>query len=137
MAEEPHPLHLRVVSPEGVAVDCAVDQVSAEATSGWFTLLPRHLDLVAPLAAGLVAYRRGDAESLLAVEGGTLVKCGDRIEVASPAVFPGDSVLELQRALRKSFQQRSERERTSRAALARLEHDVVGGLMNVEDDGPP
>lgn len=126
-------LALRVVTPDSVIVDREVDQISAESTVGWFTMLPRHLDAVVDLAQGLVVYMVDGSETFLAVDGGTLVKCGPLVEIATSEAFLGASARELYRELRESFDELDERERRARLALARLEGDVTRGLLEMGD----
>jgi F-type H+-transporting ATPase subunit epsilon len=127
-------MHLEVMTPQGAIIDEEVAKVSAEATDGSFTLLPRHIDFVATLAPGLVAYVAEDGEHLLAVDGGVLVKRRSSVRIATPGAIAGDSVFALQRALRSSFQELNERERQSRRALAHLETDAIRRLIEMADD---
>lgn len=127
-------LTLRVVTPASVVVDREVDQVSAESTVGWFTMLPRHLDAVVDLVQGLVVFMVNGRETFLAVDGGTLVKCGLAVDIATSEAFFGASARELQRELRMSFAELDDRERSARWALARLEGDVTRGLLELDDD---
>ena len=127
-------MHLEVMTPQGSVVDEDVTKVSVEATDGSFTLLPRHIDFVATLAPGLVAYVIDGEECLLAVDGGVLVKRRSSVRIATPGAIPGDNVLDLQRAMRSSVQELNERERQSRRALAHLETDAVRRLIEMVDD---
>ena len=127
---------LRVVTPGSVVIDREVDQISAESTQGWFTMMPRHLDAVVDLTQGLVVYVADGQESFLAVDGGTLVKCGSSVDIATSEAFLGATARELHHELRASFADLDERERRSRRALARLEGDVTRGLLELDDDAP-
>lgn len=137
----PRTLRLRVVTPTGDVVDAEVGKVTAEAADGSFTLLPRHIDMVAALVPGLLVYvPAGEGgtpqpdERLLAVDTGTLVKCGSEVLVATEGAIPGDDVLSLQRELRRSFLDVDERERRSRTALARMESDMTRRLIELDTD---
>ena len=128
-------MDLQVVTPGAVVVDQVVHKVTAEATTGSFTMLPRHIDFVAILVPGLLAYLTDDGERLMAVAGGVLVKRGPSVRVATSEAAEGDSVLALQRALRSSFDDLAEGERRSRAAIARLETDAIRRLIALSDHG--
>lgn len=129
------PMHLRVVTADAVVVDATAVKVTAEGADGSFTLLPRHIDLATALVPGLVAYVGEDGvERLVAVDRGILVKRGRAVRVATPDAVAGDDVLELQRALRSSFEELTEGERRARAALAHLETDAVRHLIGLEHD---
>ena len=72
-------MKLKVVLPSGVLLDQEVVKVVAEAENGSFCLLPRHVDFVAALVPGILAFTpaQGD-EAFLATDEGVLVKCGAR-----------------------------------------------------------
>ena len=128
-------MRLQLVTPDSVVLDEEVTKVSAEAPTGAFTLLPRHVDFVTSLVPGLVIYAADDRERMLAVDGGVLVKRGSSVRIATGEAAEGDSVLALQRALRASFAELAETERRSRAALARLETDAVRRLVELGEHG--
>lgn len=128
-------IRLEVVTPSEVVIDRQVSKVSAESPQGAFTLLPRHVDFVAVLVPGLIAFVADGDEHLLAVDGGVLVKQGPVVRIATGEAAEGDSVLALQRALRASFEELAEGERRSRAALAQLETDLVRRSMELSENG--
>lgn len=126
-------MELRVLTPGSVVIEATAVKISAEAADGAFTLLPRHVDLATALEPGIVAYLDPlDGEHLLAVSGGILVKRGRSVRVATSDAVPGESVTELQRALRASFEELAESERRSRTALAHLETDAIRRLIEME-----
>lgn len=128
-------MQLTVVTPGAVVVDEPVAKVTAEAIDGSFTLLPRHVDIVTILVSGLVVHVEPDTgtEHVLAVDGGVLVKRRRHVRIATPGAIAGDSVIELQHAMRSSFRELTDHERQSRAALARLETDAVRRLLELEE----
>lgn len=126
-------MRLQVVTPGAVVVDEPADKVSTEAVDGSFTLLPRHVDFVAALVAGLLTYVHDDVERFVAVDGGILVKRGRSVRVATAEAIPGEDVLDLQRALRATFEEVGETERRARAAIAHLETDAVRRLLELHD----
>lgn len=126
-------MKLRILLPERVALDEPVTKVTAEAEDGGFCLLPRHLDFVAILVPGLLAFENGaDQPTFLAVDRGTLVKCGDQVLVSTPRVISGRPLGELQRAVDEELQTLDERERRARAALGKLEADFINRLVQWE-----
>lgn len=128
---DPGHLRLRIVTVRGIEIDLSVDRVTAESPDGSFTLLPRHLDLVAPLVTGLLRYSGGPAggEHAVAVDGGTLVKQGPAVTVATRWMVRADTTDELAKAWRAMTSGLDDHERASRAALGRLEHDLLSGLI--------
>jgi len=124
---------LRILLPERVALDEQVAKVTAEAENGVFCLLPRHLDFVAILVPGLLAFEdSAGKQTFLAVDRGTLVKCGDQVLVSTPRVISGRPLGELQRAVDEELQALDERERRARAALGKLEADFINRLVQWE-----
>ncbi len=63
-------LHLRVVTPERLLLDEAVDEVTAPGTIGEFGVLPNHIIFLSSLQPGRLSYQRGGQARLLAVSGG-------------------------------------------------------------------
>lgn len=129
------PMRLVVVTPNEVVLDAKASKITAEASNGSFTLLPRHIDFVAPLVPGLLVHTHGDDEQTLAVDGGVLVKQGHDVRVAARAAVAGDGVLELQRAMKTAFRRMSETEHRARSALAHLETDAIRRLIELERHG--
>lgn len=133
-------MRLRVLAPDHVVLDREVSAVVAESPDGSFCLLPHHVDVVAPLAVSLVAYRTGEAasprtERFLAVDGGTLVKCGDEVLVSSPRVVIGPGIDDLRTTIEASFRTLERAERDARAAIVRLESDLVRRFVELERHG--
>ncbi len=119
-------MRLRVLVPETVALDQSVQKVSAEAEDGSFCLLPRHVDFVASLLPGLLSFTDQEGqESFLAVDRGTLVKCGDDVTVSTPRAIRNRPLGELQQAVRELLRVSDERERRAQAALAKIEADLL------------
>ena len=70
-------MRLKVLLPTKVLIDEPVAKVIAEAENGSFCLEERHIDFVAALVPGLLSFRTPHNEEVfVAVDEGTLVKCG-------------------------------------------------------------
>jgi F-type H+-transporting ATPase subunit epsilon len=126
-------MKLQVLLPERVAVDKRVSKVTAEAPDGAFCLLPRHVDFTAALVPGLLGFEdeAGD-ETLLAVDHGILVKCGEEVLVSTTRVIGGRPLGELQRAVKEELETLDERQRRARTAVAKIEADFVRRLVELE-----
>lgn len=110
----------------GVLHADGVEAVNAEGVEGAFGLLPRHIDYVSVLLPGILASRSPDgAETLLAVDRGVLVKCGDEVRVAVRGAVAGAELEALRSTVRERFRQLDERERQARSALATLESRFI------------
>ena len=127
-------MKLRVLLPSRVLVDEAVGKVVAEAENGWFCLLPRHADFVAALVPGVLIFTSTeDAESLVAIDHGMLVKCGAEVLVSAWRGARGGDLESLREIVAREFLELDDRERVARSALARLEAGVVRRFVELGD----
>jgi len=119
-------MRLEVITPMAVCVDRPVRRIVAESPDGRFGLLPAHIDFVSALVPGILVYETEDgAERFVAVNSGTLVKCGDTVRVAVRGAVEGDDLGALRERVEAEFRQHDEEERDARAAMARLEAGMV------------
>ena len=126
-------MHLKVLLPTQVLVDEPVAKVTAEAEDGGFCLLPRHVDFAAALVPGLLAFEpTAGGEQFLAIDEGTLVKCGEEVLVSTRRAVRGADLGELQRMVDEQFSVLDEREKAARTASAKLEADLVRRFMELK-----
>ena len=126
-------MHLKVLLPTQVLVDEPVAKVTAEAEDGGFCLLPRHVDFAAALVPGLLVFEpTGGGEQFLAIDEGTLVKCGEEVLVSTRRAVRGADLGELQRMVDEQFSVLDEREKAARTASAKLEADLVRRFMELK-----
>ncbi|WP_343081815.1 F0F1 ATP synthase subunit epsilon [Ostreiculturibacter nitratireducens] len=126
-------MKLEVVTPEERVFDGEVTKIVAEATNGSFGILPRHIDLVAPLTAGILFYEDKAGEpGFVGVDEGILVKCGDVVSVAVRRAVVEHDLANLRRIVRDVLTEVDEHERAARGALARLEAGVVRRMLELE-----
>lgn len=119
-------MRLLLLLPGEPLLDEPVSKVIAEAGDGSFCLLPRHVDLVAALVPGLLIYTTpAGKERYLAVDEGTLVKCGPEVRVSVRRAVIGTNLDGLRTTVEQEFKRLDEHERSARSALARLEASVV------------
>ncbi len=124
---------LTVLTPDEKLFEGSVSKIVAEATNGSFGILERHIDIVAPLAAGVLVFDRIDGETGFAgVDEGVLVKCGGEVSVIVRQAVLGDDLAELRRMVSETFLAFDEHERATRGALARLEAGVIRRLLELE-----
>lgn len=120
--------------PTEVLVDAAAAKVVAEAEDGYFGLLPRHVDFVAALTAGILAYETAGGEEVsLAVNGGTLVKCGPDVLVSTREAVVGPGLEGLAEVIAREFEALDEHEQRARSALTRLEAGTLRRFMELEE----
>lgn len=134
------PMTLKVRVPERVVLDTEAAKVVAEGQEGGFGVLPRHIDYVAPLVPGLLAYTlvaespEDEAEEVfLAVDEGVLVKCGRDVLVSVRDAVVGGDLDALEATVRDRFQERRAREEAMHAALAKLEAEVVRRFVELNE----
>jgi F-type H+-transporting ATPase subunit epsilon len=124
---------LKVWLPTEVLLEEEVIRIKAEAENGWFGLLPRHVDFVTALKPGVMTFEPiGKPEEYLAIDHGILVKCGPEVSVSTRNATRGKNLSTLKQQVERQFTEREEKEKAARALEAKLEADLVRGLLEVE-----
>ena len=126
-------MRLKVLLPSVVLLDTAVTKIVAEAENGCFCLLPRHVDFVAALAPGILSYWTQEGEHFLAVDEGTLVKCGQQVLVSTRNAAAERSLAALKDTVITEFHAIDEHERQTRTALGRLEAAAMRRFLELEE----
>jgi F-type H+-transporting ATPase subunit epsilon len=127
-------MRLRITAPHERLVDTDVSKVTAEAVDGWFCLLPRHIDLVTNLVAGVLVYEDLDGcEAFVATDEAVLVKCLDEVLVSTPYAVTGAALGDLRATVAERFRARDERDLVARAAMRKLEATFLRGFMDLEE----
>ena len=130
-------MHLKVIVPTEMLIDTEVTKVIAEAENGAFCLLPRHIDFVTALAPGLLSFGLSTGhEEFLAVDEGTLVKCGAEVRVSTRQAVRAPDLGQLRQMVADTFRSLDEREAIARAILAKLEADTVRRFVKLGEAAP-
>jgi len=125
-------MNLKILLPSQVLIDQQAQKIVAEARNGSFCLLPNHIDFVASLAPGIFSYTTDDGtEVMLAMDEGTLVKCGADVLVSTRHAVSGPDLGNLKKMVEESYLALDEREKVARAAAAKLEIDIVRRFMEL------
>ncbi len=112
---------------EGTAVS-----LTGEAVDGGFGILPNHVDFVTALAPSVMLITQPDGrERIFGVDEGLLVKKGHTVEVAVRRGVESDDLSALRKTVSDSFETLEDEERAARAALSRLEADMVRRFANL------
>ncbi|GBC61489.1 ATP synthase F0F1 subunit epsilon [Desulfonema ishimotonii] len=128
-------MKLIVYLPSALFLDETVVSVVAEGVAGHFCLRPRHIDFVTALVPGILAFRMPDgAERFAAVNGGILVKQGDAVRISTRYAVSGP-LGQLRQAVEGMLTDADERERSARAAVARLEAGFIRRFMEFGKGG--
>lgn len=128
-------MRLKVLLPTEILLDEQVAKVVAEAENGSFCLLPRHVDFVAALVPGILTF--ADAEertSYVAIDRGTLIKCGADVLVSTVNAVRGKALQDLKRTVDEQFRRLNEQERSARTALARLEAGAMRRFRSMQEE---
>ena len=91
-------LTIELVTPERhVLAEEDVDVVIAPGNEGELAVLPQHAPLVTELRPGVIVWRRGGEEEILAVSGGFLEVLGDTVTVLADTSERSEDI-DLERA---------------------------------------
>ena len=127
-------MRLKVLLPMEVLLDERVEKIVAEAQNGSFGILPRHIDFVAALVPGVLAYTDADSvERFLGIDEGILVKCADEVMVSTRNAVAGDDLETLRLQINRCFLELDERAKSARSALGRLEAGVVRRFIDLQE----
>jgi F-type H+-transporting ATPase subunit epsilon len=125
-------LHFELTTPERIVLKKEVDSVTLPTMEGEISVLPGHLPLVAPLAAGMMTVRRGGEEEYLAVSGGFVeVQPGSKLIILADTAERAEELDMLkveearQRAQKLLEEKRQAADVLDAAAVAGLERELV------------
>lgn len=133
-AESVAMMRVKVLLPEDILLETEAHKIVAEAIDGSFALLPRHIDFVAPLVAGVVLITDMEgSEIVVGTDEGTLVKCGQEVLISTRRAMIGDDLSGLRMRVEREFRTLDEHEATARTALAQLEAGIIRRFIELED----
>ena len=129
-------MDLLVLLPGREVLRTPAVRISAEGSTGAFTLLPDHIDLLAALVPGILSYQvhPEEEEAYVAIDEGLLVKRGAAVVASVRRAVPSADLLSLRRTLEEEFLRLDESERQARRVLDRLESSLLLGLMDLAGD---
>jgi len=126
----------KILLPSEIFLHRSVDKVVAEGVNGSFCLLPRHVDFVSALVAGLLSLSLdGKPPEYFAVDQGLLVKKGDEVLVSTRNVVRIPSLGLLRSVVQEQFKVLDDKEKAARTAAARLEASIVRRFMEMKKYG--
>lgn len=106
--------------------DGTATRLTAMAPTGAFGILPNHVDFVTALAPSVLTLQLVDGtEAIFGLDEGLLVKKGHQVDVTALRGVQGQDLATLKEVVQTSFIEMEDEERTARAALSRLEADMV------------
>jgi alternate F1F0 ATPase F1 subunit epsilon len=122
--------------PPEVSGNMRLKAVSFEALDGYRTLLPKHVDFVSILAAGIICYEtEGGAMKYAACHQGVVVKKGKDVNISAQGIVKADTLEELRQMIELDFKQNEEHRKELNTAMARLEIGLVRGFQQLKGGG--
>ncbi len=119
-------MHVYLRLPSKVLFEGPAVRLRGDAPCGGFGVLPNHIDFVTALVPSVLLVRQPDGrERIFGIDEGLLVKKGHRVEIAVRRAVEADDLDEMRDIVRDSFDDLEDEERAARAALSRLEADLV------------
>ena len=89
-------MRFKLLLPTEVLLDEPVQKIVAEARDGSFGILPRHIDFVAALVPGVLAYVAADGvERFVGIDEGMLVKRAGEVMASTRNAVTGDDLESL------------------------------------------
>jgi len=129
-------MNLKILLPFMVFADKRdVLRIIAVTDEGSFGLLPRRLDCVASLSAGILVYETAtEGEVYVAIDAGVLVKTGSDVRVSVRNAIGGMSLDKLRAAVEEEFAHLDEQEQKVRSVLAKMESGFIRRLAEFHHD---
>jgi|SRR5690554_2310593 len=124
-------MHLKILLPYEIFADVkSVKRIVIETTAGSHGILPRRLDCIAALEAGILLYETEDeGEKYVAINEGILIKTNNEVMISVRNAI-GDAPLgELKKIVREEMIALGELEVDARTVMAKLE---TGFLQNLQ-----
>lgn len=128
-------VHVRL--PARMLFEGPATRLNAVAADGGFGILPNHVDFVTALVPSIVLVTTPEGgERIFGVDEGLLVKKGHQVNIAVRRGVESADLDSLRATVHETFQQMEEEERIARAALSRLEADMVRRFASLRKPHP-
>ena len=85
-------IHLKIITPQKIALEADVNSVSAPTLQGEITVLPRHVNLFTLLVEGIIKFKSSAQEKYLAIGGGYLETDGEEVNILVSRVYGQDEI---------------------------------------------
>ena len=127
-------LKLRIFTPIGIALETLVNKVDFEGIDGFHTLLPRHMDMVSALKAGILTYQTGEKTAYIACNKGVLVKKNDVVSVSTKMAIQGENLKDLEDKISVDFREMEQERKEINLSMAKLELGLTKGIMSLKQN---
>ncbi|WP_422484751.1 hypothetical protein [Gudongella sp. DL1XJH-153] len=125
-------MNVEIIIPNKTIVQKKIDSLTAPGTEGNFQILPRHIDFVSSLKAGILTLLVDGSEEYYAINYGILVKKSDRVFVVCQQVIRGESLEKLNQAVEEKLSVLSEKEKVTNEILSRMEIATLKRISEME-----
>lgn len=125
-------MRLKILLPAKKLFDGEVDKITAEGEDGSFCLEEKHVDWVSPVVTGIVSCEQSGSDHFIAVDRGIIVKQGKNVLLSVRDAVKSDDLASLEETLQEHFEKLTEKEKSARSALAKLEADFARRFIEME-----
>ncbi|MCL4675207.1 MAG: ATPase [Pararhodobacter sp.] len=123
--------------PSRILFEGPATRLKGEAADGGFGILPNHVDFVTALVPSVLLITGPDGdERIFGIDEGLLVKKGHQVDVVVRRGVESDSLDALRDTVSSRFSDLDDEERVARAALSRLEADMVRRFASLREVNP-
>lgn len=123
--------------PAQTLYDGQAISLTGVAENGAFGILPNHIDFVTALVPSVLTLTTPeDTELVFGIDEGLLVKKGHAVDIVVRRGVQGDDLASLRETVRETFVEVDEDERRARAALSRLEANMVRRFAELRKPQP-
>lgn len=129
-------MQFKVFTPTGILINLPIKKVDFEGLDGFWTLLPKHVDIVNTLTAGIVSYvTEDDKTHYVACNKGIAVKKGLEVCISTPLGIMDDDLEKLTKTIAVDFKQMEEERKEVNTTLAKLEIGLIKGMQSLKTIG--
>jgi F-type H+-transporting ATPase subunit epsilon len=126
-------IQLKLLIPSKILVESQVSKIIAEDDSGFFCLLPRHIDFFTALVPGILSFVNQDgSKEFIAVDEGILVKYGSEVHISVRDAVRGGRPGTLRETVDAHFRKLDNQQKIARAIMARLETGFVRQFIELQ-----
>ncbi len=118
-------MKLKIITPLDIFYRENVSKIKTEGLEGYFEILPNHADYVSSLVTSILTFETEDKVEFFAIDGGTLVKYGNNVEIAIRHAIKGLNLDDLKKQMEISFKEMEDEDKQTRTALASLEGNIA------------
>jgi F-type H+-transporting ATPase subunit epsilon len=125
-------VQVKIIIPNKTVAEQMATKITAPGSEGYFQVLPRHIDYVSSLAAGVLTLFNEESVEYYGINYGLLVKKGDVVYISCYHALKGSSIETLSKTIEKEFSVLDEKEKKTNEILTKMEIDTLKMFMELE-----